>query len=170
MNTQDKKQAKAERQAKKKNIKRKIQAVVWILAAGVALYGVFWIATLPKIPQSEIVSSNGLHTHATLSITINGEKVDIPAGVGITAVRHSPMHTHEPDGVIHMEYDGVVYNKDLKVKKFFDIWGKDFTKDSFMGNKIGEGGTVVMTVNGEKNSELENYSMKDGDIIEIVYN
>ncbi|VAW26887.1 hypothetical protein MNBD_BACTEROID04-1620 [hydrothermal vent metagenome] len=71
---------------------------------------------------------------------------------------------------MHMEYSGVVYNKDLKVKKFFDIWGKDFTEDSFMGNQIGEGSTVEMTVNGEKNSELESYSMKDGDIIEIVYN
>jgi len=170
MENKSKQELKIEKRKRKEFLKNKMQLIVWILAVGATVYGIFWIVTLPRIPQTEVISRNGIHTHSTLSITIDGESVEIPAGVGISAVNHSPMHTHEPDGVIHMEYSGVVYNKDLKVKKFFDIWGKDFTEDSFMGNQIGEGSTVEMTVNGEKNSELESYSMKDGDIIEIVYN
>ncbi len=150
-------------------IKRKIQFVLLSLVIGTVLYGVFWVVTLPKIPQSEIVSRNGIHIHSTLSISINGESVNIPAGIGISKINHSSMHTHDPNGVIHMEYSGVVQEKDIKLERFFDIWGEDFNQDSFMGNPIEENSVIKMTVNGEENLELEEYSMKDGDIIEIIY-
>ncbi len=165
----NKKELKTERQKSKRSIKNIIQIIIWVFVFSFFAYGVFWVVTLPKFPQSEIVSNNGLHIHSTLSITINGKKVDIPANIGITAAFHSSMHTHKPNGVIHMEYGGVVKSKDLILGKFFDNWGKKFNKDSFMGNSLKDG-TIKMTVNGKKNLEFENYSMKDGDVINIIYN
>ncbi len=169
MENKNKQELKIERQKRKEFLKNKIQLIMWVLAVGATVYGIFWIVTLPKVPQSEVVSRSGIHAHSTLSITIDGKSVDVPAGIGISAVNHSPMHTHDPNGVIHMEYSGVVQNKDIKLIKFFNIWGKDFSKDSFMGNPIEENSAIKMTVNGKENLELEEYSMKDGDIIEIVY-
>ncbi len=160
---------KKERQKNKRSTKTIIQTIVWVLVFGLLVYGVFWVVTLPKFPQSEIISNNGLHIHSTLSIIVNGKKIGIPADVGIGATYHSPMHTHKTDGVIHMEYSGVVKSKDLILGKFFDIWGKKFNKNSFMGNSLKDG-VVKMTVNGKENTEFKNYSMKDGDIIDIVYN
>jgi len=94
--------------------------------------------------------------------------VDIPTNIGIGAV-HNPMHTHESDGTIHMEYGGLVHEKDVLLGNFFKTWGKDFSSEGIMGSINGEDGVLKMTVNGIENSEFENYSIKDGDRIEIVF-
>ena len=48
----------------------------------------------------------------------------------------------------------------MKLGRFFEVWGKDF---------IELGPTVKMTVNGEENTELENYVMQDKDKIELRF-
>jgi len=149
-------------------MKKTKDILIWVVALGVIGYGVFWAMTLPKVPQSEILARSGLHWHPTLSISINGESVKIPAGIGLGAV-HNPTHTHEADGTIHMEYGGIVREDDTRLGRFFDVWGEDFSENSIMGNVSGDGGTMRMIVNGEENFEFENYMMKDGDIIEIIF-
>jgi hypothetical protein len=140
----------------------------WIVFGLIVVGFIVWIATLPRISESELLSTNGIHYHPHLTITLKGESIPIPSGVGIGAV-HNPIHTHDPDGIIHLEFEGVVKKEDTKLGRFFEIWDKDFSKDSIMGHKTGEGGTVKMKVNGEENTEFENYLMKDGDKIEITY-
>ncbi len=148
--------------------KKILQISLWALFAA-AIFGlIFWVASLPKVAESEFLSKNGLHWHATLHIKINGAEISIPQGIGLGAV-HNPIHTHDPDNVIHLEFDGVVKKEDLALKNFFKVWDKDFSRESVLGNKTGEGGTVKMFVNGKENSEFENYLMQDGDKIEIVY-
>ncbi|MDP3784460.1 MAG: hypothetical protein Q8R12_00010, partial [bacterium] len=102
---------------------------------------------------------SGLHWHPELAIFVKGEKQEIPANLGIGAV-HNPMHTHDSSGVIHLEFQGVVRKDDLKLGHFFQVWGKDFME---------LGSTVKMTVNGEENTELQDYIMKDSDKIELRY-
>ena len=165
---ENKKELKKDRQDKKESIKKIKEVVLWVIVAGVVGAGVFWIVTLPKVPQSEIISRNGVHWHSTLSILINGEKVDIPAGIGIGTV-HSPTHTHETDGTIHLEYGGVVREDDTRLGEFFKVWGEDFSSTGIMGNINGEGGILKMMVNGVENTEFENYRMRDGDNIEIIF-
>jgi hypothetical protein len=164
----NKKELKKERQEKGESFKKIKEVVLWVIAILFIGYGIFWLVTLPKLPQSEIISSTGIHWHPKVSITIKGEKVIIPAGIGIGAV-HNPMHTHETDGTIHMEYGGVVREDDTRLGKFFDVWGEDFSGASITGNISGEGGTLKMMVNGVENFEFENYMMKDGDVIEIIF-
>ncbi len=149
--------------------KQKILSIfLWVVFIAAVSWLVFWVATLPKIPQGEFLSKNGLHWHATLNIKIKGEDVAIPAGIGLGAV-HNPIHTHDPDDVVHLEFDGIVKKEDVALKNFFKVWGKDFSKESILGNKTGDGGTVKMFINGKENTEFENYLMQDGDKIEIVY-
>ena len=140
----------------------------WVVFGLIAVGFVVWIVTLPRVSDGELLSKNGIHYHPHLSVTIKGENVPIPQGLGLGAV-HNPIHTHDPDGIIHLEFEGVVRKDDTKLGRFFEIWDKDFSKDSIMGNKTGEGGTVKMKVNGAENTEFENYLMKDGDKIEIIY-
>jgi hypothetical protein len=168
MENKNKKEVKKERQDKKESTKKIVGIILWIIAAVVIGGVVIWVVTLPKIPQSEIISSTGIHWHPHISIKIKGENVEIPAGIGIGAV-HNPMHTHEPDGVVHMEYGGVVRERDTRIGNFFNVWGKDFSSKGIMGNVNGEGGTLKMLVNGVENTEFENYQMKDNDNIEIIF-
>ena len=109
--------------------------------------------------SGELVSRAGLHWHPELKITVKGKEQIIPANVGLGAV-HNPIHTHDSSGIIHLEFSGLVREDDLKLSNFFEIWGKDFREF---------GVSLTMYVNGEKNEEFENYSMKDGDKIELRY-
>ena len=140
----------------------------WIIFGLLIVGFVVWIATLPRISEGEILSNTGLHYHPHLAILIKGENIPIPQDIGMGAMEHS-IHTHEADGIVHLEFTGVVKKEDTKLARFFEIWGKDFSKDSIMGHKTGEGGTVKFKVNGTDNAEFENYLMKDGDKIEITY-
>lgn len=116
----------------------------------------------------DIISKNGIHTHAVLQIFDHDTQIDIPANIGLLG-GHNPMHTHDPDGTIHMEYEGLVTKDDIKLGRFFEVWKKDFSSKQVLGLVNGEGGTVKMFVNKVINDQFEDYEMQDGDIIEIRY-
>src|SRR3989338_8249048 len=146
--------------ARQRTMKRMTKIALIVIIIGGGIGGFFWyLAPRPPIAEGEILSRNGLHWHHELAIFINGEKQEIPANLGIGAV-HNPMHTHDSSGVIHLEFQGVVRKDDLKLGRFFEVWGKDFME---------LGSTVKMTVNNEEDAELQNYIMKDGDKIELWY-
>lgn len=150
----------------------KLKSIIgWGVAALVMGGFVYWIATLPRIPDTEIVSRNGVHWHAKLNIKVKGEDVAIPANVGISLPGAHPgnMHTHEEDNIIHVEKQGIVTQADTRLANFFGVWDKDFSRDSILGNRAGENGVVKMLVNGMENLEFENYKIKDEDNIEIIY-
>lgn len=120
-----------------------------------------------KINSDKVVSSNGMHWHSDLTITILGEKQEIPINVGLEGA-HKPFHTHE-DRRIHMEFNGVVKESDIVLGQFFKNWGKTFNKDCVFDKCNGTEGQVRMMVNGKENSEFEKYVMKDNDKIEIFF-
>ena len=136
----------------------KIALIVVIIGGRIGVF-IWYLATRPAIPEGEILSRSGLHSHPELANFVKGEKQEIPANLGIGAV-HNPMHTHDSSGVIHLEFQGVVRKDDLKLGRFFEVWEKDFME---------LGSTVKMTINGEDNAEYENYVMQDKDKIEILY-
>lgn len=139
------------------------------------IIGVIWVAILlsdnstQPTPNKDLVASSGLHWHPQLTITIDGKKQEIPANIGIAGSIHKELHTHETDGIIHMEMAGLVTKDETRLGDFFKIWGKGFSRDQIFDKKNGEEGTVKMFVNGQDNYNFENYEMKDGDNIEIRY-
>jgi len=148
------------RNEQKRTVKRvmKITFIVIIVGGSIGAF-VWYLATRPPIPEGEILSRNGLHWHSELTIFAKGEKQEIPANLGIGAV-HNPMHTHDSSGVIHLEFQGVVRKDNLKIGRFFEVWGKNFMEF---------GSSIKMTLNGEENTELENYVMQDKDKIELKF-
>lgn len=103
-----------------------------------------------------VVSQNGLHWHAKLSVSEGGVEVAIPAGLGLGAV-HNPIHTHDEPGLIHMEFGGRVTEDDLRLENFFRLWNKELSS------------TSVVMVNGAPSVELGRHMMKDKEIIEVSY-
>lgn len=158
---QEKLEAK-EAQIQKRRAGKTMRWIVWG-ALGIAVVGglVWLVASQPKTPESEIVSRNGFHWHPELSIYVKGEKQEFPANIGIGAV-HQPIHTHDDakDGIVHLEFQGLVRKNDIVLGQFFKGWGKDIR--SF-------GTNMTMTVNGKENTEYENYIMQDKDKIELRY-
>ncbi len=119
-------------------------------------------------PQTDIIAKNGLHWHPNLTINILGETQEIPANVGMIS-QEMPIHTHAKDGVIHLEFAGSVGKDDIKLGKFFQIWGKKFNKDCIFDKCSGSEGQLKMLVNGKENFEFDNYVMRDGNKIEIIF-
>lgn len=153
---------------KKKTKNRIITAVIVILVV-VGFWLLFSSRSSDEV-EAKIISRRGLHWHATLKILIDGQAVQIPANVGIGVV-HNPMHTHEDDEVIHLEFQGLVTDKHLTLGNFFDVWNKKFDSqcvlDKCVGSEIGK--TLTMKVNDASNLEFENYMLKDGDEVVIEY-
>ena len=155
MNEKDQRRLSAQR-------KNSITKAVWIIVAIVVVGGIVWlIASQPKTPESDIFSRSGFHWHPELTIYVKGEKQEIPVNIGLGAV-HQPVHTHDDSdkGIIHLEFQGLVRKQDIMLGQFFKNWGKDIR--SF-------GTNIKMTVNGEENTEYENYVMRDKDKIELHY-
>ncbi|MBC94746.1 MAG: hypothetical protein CMB14_01880 [Euryarchaeota archaeon] len=130
----------------------------------------------PLVEEWEITSvcldgHNGLvtHIHASLSIVINGEQYPVGPNVGISDSTCDGMrgiHTHDDSGTLHIETPSAM---EAPIGAFFKIWEKEFSESKIIDSLADEDSEIVMYVNGEISDEFENYSIQDGDAIEIVY-
>lgn len=141
------------------------------LAGFAAVSAVYWMATPPTAQQAGLVSARGLHWHPRLEIYIDGARQELPGNIGIgpdfaglptfdSGMQMTAMHTHDNDGIIHMELPGVVRPDDVKLGNFFRTWGKNFDD---LGSKL------VAKVNGEPLEDPANYEMQDGDRIVLSF-
>ena len=141
------------------------------IAALLLVGGTLWSKSIAN-SDPNVVASGGIHWHPQLTIYVKGQQVTIPQNLGIgqqfantrgydPQMQMAAMHTHEDLPLIHLEFmNGPVYKQDVTLGQFFKIWGKDMR--SF-------GTNMRMTVNGQPNTDYENYVMHDGDKIELQY-
>jgi len=115
-----------------RKIKRMTGYVLVLAIIAFLLYGTIWLLSLPKKESAVVISNTGVHYHAKLIVTIDGKDVPVPKNVGITALNHSPMHTHDDDQVVHMEYSGVVRGSDLTLGRFSLLMGCWWIKEGSM--------------------------------------
>jgi len=113
-----------------------------------------------------VTHSGGMHIHPNLKIVISGEIQEIPRNIGISSTCMRPIHTHDTSRKIHIEFPR---EYDFVVGDFFKAWDKQFSRTQIFEYLSDAAHTVSMTVNGEENSEFENYVMKDGNDIVIEY-
>ena|SRR3989344_850736 len=149
-------EAASRRERLKKIIKWSVGALLVFGSIGAVIW---YIATSPPVSEDEILSRKGLHWHTELALYVKGVKQDIPKDIGIGTV-HKPVHTHDADGIIHLEFPGLVRRQDTTLGQFFKNWGKN--PDDF-------GPITTMKVNGEENTEFMDYHMRDTDKIEIRF-
>ena len=159
-----------EKERQKKRFKKVAKLIAAILLFGGIIFAGGWYLTsrVETGGKSDIISKVPIHWHPELKIKILGEYQKIPANIGIGVV-HRLIHTHADDSVIHIESTGLVREDDIRLGRFFEIWGKTFNKDCIFDKCSGSEGKVTMLVNDKENQEFENYIMRDGDKIEIIY-
>lgn len=132
--------------------------------------------------------SIGEHIHPILRIEFGGQPVEIPAGIGLESARHFSPHTHDTSGTLHVG-EGPISGIDplgsdprlTTLEDFFDVWRTTntgtpasnpnafFSSGRILDRFADATHVVLMTVNGQANSEYENYSPHDGDQIVISY-
>lgn len=149
-----------------------------------------------RVPVFEQLGSRALathvigeHIHPNLSIFINGEELPIPKNIGVTQSRIYHPHTHDDTGTIHVG-EGRLTGIDPEgsprrltiLKDFFDVWRTTgtvgtprnnpnafFSKDRILDHFADARHTIRMNVNGQVNTEFENYSPHDLDRVVIRY-
>ncbi|HLC89559.1 MAG TPA: hypothetical protein VJG65_01215 [Patescibacteria group bacterium] len=152
-------------QAQKENVRKQKYRrwlksfTILVVISGLIGFAIWYLATSPSLPESDIMARQGIHWHPELTIYLKEVEQEIPMNIGIGVV-HKPIHTHDNTGIIHLEFPSVVRKRDITLDQFFNNWGKNFSDFGVMAK---------MTVNGKENNELENYVMNNGDKIELWY-
>jgi hypothetical protein len=100
-------------------------------------------AGLPMLSQE----GNVIHIHAHLDVNVDGQPVEVPAGIGIDRSGHgiSPLHTHNATGVIHIESP---VKRTFTLGEFFTEWDVSLSPDNVGGLHVGDGEALRIFVNG----------------------
>jgi len=107
-----------------------------------------------------------LHIHPILEIEILGEKQIIPGNIGISDRGMRVIHTHEPDGILHIESP---YPHQFYLADFFTIWGRNFDSSCVFNYCVDENHSLKVFVNGAENDQYWNIALYDKDKIKIVH-
>jgi hypothetical protein len=115
--------------------------------------GAFFLAAagaLADVPTGETVSGircdqaegSIFHIHQHLAIFDRGRPVEIPDDVGrpIAAQCFYWLHTHTPDGIIHVE--SPVY-RTFTLGQFFDVWGQPLSATQAASARTKPGGMRI---------------------------
>lgn len=135
--------------------------------AGLAFFFIRTVTVAPLDVTKVCLVTEDYHIHPHLTIIINGTEQIIPKGVGFaspTCIR--PLHTHEEDGVIHVEYEK---QRDFTLGEFFRVWGQEFNRDQIFNYRRGSRHDLILTVNGQPSDDWENLVLVDQQKIVINY-
>lgn len=89
-----------------------------------------------------------IHIHQHLVIFDHGKQVDIPRNVGQPAVKPCIywLHTHTPDGIIHIE---APKDRSFKLSDFFLVWGQPLNKSGAATAHLAKGESMKVWVDGK---------------------
>jgi hypothetical protein len=90
-----------------------------------------------------------LHIHQHLAVLDHGRSITVPEDVGrpLAAQCFYWLHTHTPDGIIHVESPNF---RTFTLGNFFDIWGQPLTNGDVAGAHPRKGERIVTWVDGRR--------------------
>jgi hypothetical protein len=99
--------------------------------------------------RCEAMEGSVMHIHQHLAIFDHGKPVPIPPDVGQTIIGRCLywVHTHTPDGIIHIESP---LFRTFTLGDFFAVWGQPLGRTSVAGAKPRPGETVTVWVDGHR--------------------
>lgn len=125
-----------------------------------ALAALLCVATIPVragIPQGETVKGircdqmegSAFHIHAHLAIYDHGRAVPIPEDIGrpLFSGCFYWLHTHTPDGIIHVESPVV---RTFTLGQFFAIWGEPLSRMRAADARLRHGERMTVWLNGSR--------------------
>ena len=88
-----------------------------------------------------------LHIHQHLAVRDHGKPVAVPDDIGRPFVAQCFywVHTHTPDGIVHIESPNF---KTFTLGNLFDVWGQPLSKTNVAGAKPRKGERVAVWVDG----------------------
>jgi len=86
------------------------------------------------------------HVHTHLTVFIEGEPVDVGENIGIRPDCLFWLHTHSPNGIVHVE---APEQRDFTLGQFFDVWGQPLSRTQLLDRTADGSHEVQATVNGE---------------------
>jgi len=106
---------------------------------------------------NQIVASTGVpcltsevfHLHPHLTITIGGVEEPLPVNIGVFSGCFQELHTHDADGVIHVESD---VDKGYTFADFLNVWGIGLEQSGYI---------TRLTVDDEFNENDINFKLED---------
>ena len=143
----------------------KNKSLFWVVGSVVAVLGLLIMLSLSSGSDSNDTSnvsgapciySEVFHIHPHLQILVNGQEEVIPAGIGVEPGCTREIHTHKPDGEIHIE---AAKDRGFKFSDFLSVWGKSLERPDY---------TLKMTVNGTETTDA-GFVMKDEQQIILNY-
>lgn len=90
------------------------------------------------------------HYHAQLTVTVDGQPVPVPANIGVdpTTGAMSYLHTHTPDGVVHVEAGTV--GQPFTLGQLFTLWDVRLTATQLGSLRADGADTLRLFVNGKQ--------------------
>jgi hypothetical protein len=106
-------------------------------------------ARLADLKLPELSDAPGaLHHHVQLDIYVDGQPVEVPANIGLSQQAASPLHTHDPTGLVHVESADPNFQPVLG--QFMDVWGPYMTT-TCLGDTCNDGDRQLRVfVNGDR--------------------
>jgi hypothetical protein len=88
------------------------------------------------------------HYHPHLRIVVDGRDVQVPGNIGVDPATGamSALHTHEPDGTIHIEAHTV--GQVFTLGQLFVQWGVELTPTQIGGVHATDDRRLIVTSNG----------------------
>lgn len=89
-----------------------------------------------------------VHYHAHLDVFVRGQRITVPANIGIDVQRQriTALHTHDTTGIVHIESER---NIPFTLSQFFTEWGQPLTVAQVGPVVAGENEQVRLYRNGE---------------------
>ncbi len=163
-----------------------VTAIALGLLTVAVLSGVYWLNLPDPEPEDDygdllksaicIYALQGIvsdyHYHLWLNITINGERVEIPANIGFeynddgSVLFLHPVHTYDDSGQVHVE---TIANATVTLGDFFAIWEQPFSSERVLDYTVDGSHTLRMTVDGTDSQAWESQELEPYLAIEIFY-
>jgi len=103
------------------------------------------------------LTSEKFHLHPHLTILVDGADEALPADIGVYPGCTQELHTHEADGIIHVESD---VDKGYTLQNFLNVTGFSINQPGFI---------TRLTVDGEFNGNDANFRLEDGQQITLEF-
>ncbi len=108
-----------------------------------------------------------VHFHVNLVVSVDGQPVKVPIGIGIVDGTLAEIHTHLGRGTIHIEASEP---RDFTLGQVFDVWGVLFTPDCLGGYANNGDERILVFLDGQPyEGDPTQLQLADRQVIVVTY-
>jgi hypothetical protein len=141
--------------SKKKMLIRSMIALAVIAVAAGVVTNIVTQQARGSDPLYQCIESDNLpyQAYVTVSVSINGQPIEVPANIGIQDNCLRPIHTHDTTGLVHIVYDR---QHDFRLGHFLWYWGfniqqydatvyvNGIPQDKYLDTVLRDGMSIIM--------------------------